>query len=302
MSWRVVVISQTSKLDYKMDYLVVRTNDQVKRIHLSEISVLMIETTSVSLTAYLLCELANRKIDVIFCDHKKLPHGQYIPYFGSHDASKSIRIQMGWTAELKGTVWKSIVAKKIEAQAAVLKQTDHIQESNKLLCYLPEIEINDVTNREGHAAKVYFNALFGMDFTRVEKENTINAELNYGYSVLLSVVAREVVTNGYLTQIGIHHDNVFNYLNLASDLMEPFRPLVDMIVVRMDHGVFNTEQKRKLVSFLNRRIEIDGREQYIVNALNIYVKSVFDSMEVNDPLIIKYPKYELSLYESSGIL
>ena len=79
MSWRVVVVSQTSKLDYKMDYLVIRTNDQVKRIHLSEISVLLIESTAVSLTAYLLVELANRKINIIFCDHKKLPHGQYIP-------------------------------------------------------------------------------------------------------------------------------------------------------------------------------------------------------------------------------
>ena len=219
MSWRVVVISQTSKLDYKMDYLVIRTNDQVKRVHVSEISVLIIETTAVSLTAYLLCELANRKIDIIFCDHKRLPHGQYIPYYGSHDASKSIRLQVGWTKELKHNIWKSIVARKIEGQAAVLRKTEHIKESKKLISYLPEIEPGDITNREGHAAKVYFNALFGMEFTRTEKENVINADLNYGYSILLSVVSREVVANGYLTQIGIHHDNVFNQLNLASDLM-----------------------------------------------------------------------------------
>ena len=302
MSWRVVVISQTSKLDYKMDYLVVRTNDQVKRIHLSEISVLVIETTAVSLTAYLLCELADRKIDVIFCDHKKLPHGQYIPYYGSHDASKSIRIQIAWSDDLKAKIWKSIVAKKIEGQAEVLKKTGHIKEYGKLCSYIPEIEPNDTTNREGHAAKVYFNALFGMEFSRSEKESVINAELNYAYSVLLSAVARETVANGYLTQIGIHHDNVFNQLNLASDLMEPFRPLVDLMVCRTDHEVFNTERKREMISFLNRRIEIDGREQYIVNALSIYVKSVFDAMEAGDPMIIKYPKYELSIYESSGVL
>lgn len=302
MSWRVVVISQTSKLDYKMDYLVIRTNDQVKRIHLSEISVLIIETTAVSLTAYLMVELSNRKIDIIFCDHKHLPHGQYIPYYGSHDASKSIRLQMGWSTELKGQAWKSVVTKKIEGQAAVLRKTDHTKESEKLLSYLPEIEIADITNREGHAAKVYFNALFGMDFTRTEKEDVINAELNYGYSILLSTVAREVVANGYLTQIGIHHDNVFNPLNLASDLMEPFRPFVDMLVLRMPHDVFNTERKHEMAGFLNRRIIIDDREQYLLNAINIYIKSFFDSMEKNDLQIIKYPKYELSLYESSGVL
>ena len=209
---------------------------------------------------------------------------------------------MGWSADIKASVWKSIVARKIEGQAAVLNKTDHNTECEKLRSYIPEIELNDITNREGHAAKVYFNALFGMEFSRAEKENVINAELNYGYSILLSTVAREVVANGYMTQIGIHHDNVFNQLNLASDLMEPFRPFVDYLVFNINHEVFDTERKRELVGFLNRRIIIDDREQYIVNAIAIYVKTVFDSMFAKDQSIIKFPKYELSIYESSGIL
>ena len=92
MSWRVVAVSSNAKLDYKMDYLVVRTVNDLKRIHLSEISVLLIESTAVSLTAYLLCELSKRKIDVIFCDEKRLPIGSFIPYYGSRFSSQNIPI------------------------------------------------------------------------------------------------------------------------------------------------------------------------------------------------------------------
>lgn len=110
------------------------------------------------------------------------------------------------------------------------KQADTLDQYGKseaklLRKYIEEIEYGDATNREGHAAKVYFNALFGMDFTRTE-ENSINAALNYGYGILLSAFNREIVMNGYITQIGLFHNNMFNQFNLGSDLMEPFRSLL----------------------------------------------------------------------------
>ena len=94
-------MSSLSKLDYKMDYLVVRNTDGVKRIHLSEISVLMIESTAVSLTAYLLCELNKRKIDIIFCDERRLPYGMLLPLYGSHNASLKLREQIQWKDPVK---------------------------------------------------------------------------------------------------------------------------------------------------------------------------------------------------------
>ena len=116
----------------------------------------------------------------------------------------------------------------------IRKQEEHLRywrrpEADMLNGYINEIEFDDVTNREGHAAKVYFNALFGMDFTRTA-ENSLNAALNYGYALLLSTFNRCVVANGYLTQLGLFHDNMFNPFNLSSDLMEPYRPLVDYYV------------------------------------------------------------------------
>ena len=124
--------------------------------------------------------------------------------------------------DIKKHVWAEIVAEKIRKQALHLQHWK-CEEADLLYQYINEIEFGDVTNREGHAAKVYFNALFGMDFTR-SAENVTNAALNYGYSLLLSTFNRCVVANGYITQLGLFHDNVFNQFNLACDLMEPFRP------------------------------------------------------------------------------
>lgn len=299
MSWRVVAVSSNAKQDYKSDYLVVRTLDGTKRIHLSEIAVLMIESTAVSLTAYLLCELAKRKIDVILCDEKRLPIGSFLPLYGSHDTSLKFRKQTQWSEEMKKLLWAEIVRNKILGQMAVLTAGDR-PEVDLLARYLYEIEPGDKTNREGHAAKVYFNALFGMDFSRTQ-ENNVNAALNYGYSILLSVFAREIVANGYSTQLGLFHSNMFNHYNLASDLMEPFRPFVDHTVRHMDLNGFDHEEKMRLVRILNRKVIVAEQEQYMLNAIKIYAKSIFEALNENDISQAKFPYYELQIYENDGI-
>ena len=300
MSWRVVVISSNSKLDYKMNYLVVRSADSIKRIHLSEISVLMIESTAVSLTAYLLCELAQRKIDVIFCDEKRCPIGAFLPIYGSHDTGMKFRDQIKWDAHIKAFVWAEVVRAKIYGQSAVLNECGK-ESADKLLQYVSETQPGDTTNREGHAAKVYFNSLFGMEFSR-SQDNFINAALNYGYSILMSAFAREVVANGYATQLGIFHDNMFNRFNLACDLMEPFRPFVDYAVVKMEPAKFGHDEKMELVRLLNRFVLIDGKTQYMLNAIKIFVKSIFEALGENDISLIRFPEYELQIYENNAVL
>ena len=300
MGWRTVIVSKTAKLDYKMGYLVVRSSEEVTRIHLSEISVLVIESTAISLTAYLLVELANEKITVLYCDQKRNPHGQYLPLYGNHNTADKVRKQIQWSNESKSIIWQSVINEKIKGQAAVLNKLGFPEDANKLLGYLPQIEPGDQTNREGHAAKVYFNRLFGKGFSRSQDDNVINAELNYGYSILLSAVNREVVANGYMTLLGIHHDNMFNDFNLSCDLMEPFRPFVDLIVLEFDHKELTKESKHALVDVLNQKIVIDNREQFFTNAITIYIKSILDAIEKGDSSFIKYPDYEQSLYESAG--
>lgn len=290
MSWRTVVISHHAKLDYQIGYLVVRGKETVK-IHLNEIAVLMVESTAVSLTAYLLSELVKRKIKVIFCDEKRNPSSELLPYYGSHDTSVKIRRQSEWSKAEKAAIWTEIVTEKIRKQADLL-QKSKCQEAALLYQYIEEIEMGDATNREGHAAKVYFNVLFGKDFTRTE-ESPVNAALNYGYSIILSCFNREIVGNGYITQIGLFHDNMFNPYNLASDLMEPFRVIIDAKVCEMKLEKFETEEKRGMLEILNQDVVIDGRKEYVNNAIKIYTKSVFDALNEKDVSLIRFYRNEL---------
>ena len=266
MSWRIIVISKRAKLDLQLGYMVVRSEEITKNV-LSEISTILIESTAVSLTTSLLAELSKRKIKVIFCDEKRNPSAELISYYGSHDTSNKIRKQIAWKQSTKEAVWTEIVTEKIRKQKEFLEALGK-EETELLSSYLKEIDWNDVTNREGHAAKVYFNAVFGMDFTRTE-DNIINAALNYGYTIILSAFTREIVANGYLTQLGIFHDNMFNQFNLASDFMEPFRVLVDREVFRLNLTKFEHEEKMQLVNILNHEVKIDSKMQYVNNAIKI---------------------------------
>lgn len=287
MSWRTVVITGNAKLDYKMDYMVVRKADVTTRIYLGEIGLLLIESTAVSLTTMLLCELTKHKVKVVFCDEKHNPQTELAAYYGSHDTSVKVRNQIGWNSETKEMVWTEIVSEKIRQQKLHLIEQGCIPQAELLDQYLHEIEFGDRTNREGHAAKVYFNALFGMEFTR-NKECAVNAALNYGYGILLSYFNREVVANGYITQLGLFHDNMFNQFNLSSDLMEPFRILVDRLTVDMQPQKFEKEKKMEFIYMLEDEVMIDGKCQYISNAIKIYCKSVFDALNDKDISLLKF--------------
>ena len=159
MSWRIVVVSSSAKLDYQMGFLVVR-KDRIQKIHLHEISILLLESTAISLTAALINELIKHKIKVIFCDEKRNPCGEILPCYGSHDTSIKVKSQMVWTEEIKQSIWTEIVSEKIRKQKDFLIEIGK-EEASLLHQYLGELQLGDSTNREGHVAKVYFNALFG---------------------------------------------------------------------------------------------------------------------------------------------
>ena len=285
MCWRTIVVSNTAKLDYQLGFMVIRGEETVK-IHINEIEMLIVESTAVSFTAYLMNELTKNKVKVIFCDEKRNPSSELLPYYGAHDTSAKIRHQMEWTKENKAAIWTEIVTEKIR------KQAEHLQDQFKteavlLYQYIEEMVFGDETNREGHAAKVYFNALFGKDFSRTE-ECPLNAALNYGYSIILSLFTREVVSNGYITQVGLFHDNMFNQFNLACDLMEPYRPIIDRFVMEMKPMQFEKEEKHQMITVLNREVYIDGRKELLGKAVKIYTRSVFDALNDQDISLIKF--------------
>lgn len=289
MSFRTVVISNRCKLDLRMNYMEVRGDNHVK-ILLDDIETLIIENPAVSFTGCLLEALSEKKVKVIFCNQKHNPYAELTSYYGSHDCSRKLKKQIAWSDEIKGYVWTNIVSDKIKKQSELLNTLGYKIESDLLKGYILNMLFMDSNNREGHAAKVYFNKLFGMSFTRNQK-SVINAALDYGYSIILSVFNKEIVYNGYLTQLGIFHDNIYNQYNLSCDLMEPFRILVDKIVVYNNFNKFETEEKRIILEILQEDIKINGTTQTFTNAVKIYTKSVLDALCNEDAESIIY--YEL---------
>ena len=277
MSWRVVTVTNRCKLEHRLDYLVCRGEETVK-IHMSEISVLIVESTAVAVTASLLCELTRRKIKVIFCDEKHNPFFELTPTSLRYDTSGCLRKQIEWAEENKVSVWTEIVRHKIYQQMLVLEERGFVEQAAMLFSYMEELKPDDVTNREGHAAKVYFNAVFGNEFTR-QSETAVNAALDYGYSILLSVFNREVSVCGYSANLGIKHKSEFNHFNLSCDLMEPFRPLVDRVVLDMDIKIFAKEHKHVLQQLVNKEVTFDGKRYSVNNAVGLYVKKAINAIE-----------------------
>ena len=270
MSFRTVVISKQSKLSYKNSFLVVKQEEDEKYIHLSEIDTIIVDNPASVVTCFLLKELSLN-------DEKHNPFGELASFYSRHNSSKQIKKQISWKQSDKDNLWKEIIKNKIINQAMLLRKIDD-NKYEMLLNYANDVEVGDITNREGHAAKVYFNALFGNDFIRHSEQET-NAALNYGYAILLSTINKEVKANGFLTELGINHTNEFNQFNLSCDLMEPFRVIVDNFVYYNKERKFDNEYKLDIVNVLNHTYKYQNKMYTLKDIIKLYVKKTLDSIE-----------------------
>jgi len=277
MTWRVVTIADRAFLDFSMDYLVVRRGTTLKKIHIGEIQTLVVESLGTTLTSYLLSELLKHNVNVVFCDEKHLPVSQVLDLAGKFDASYMLQKQLSWTESTKALVWQECVRYKILNQAFVLQKHGYASESSALISYAQNVEEGDCTNREGYAAKVYFNALFGSKFSR-KYDLVENSALNYGYAIILSAVARAVVSTGCINQLGIFHSSQQNSYNLACDFMELFRPIVDDFVVSASIEEFNSEIKFELRNLLNSQFVYNGKKSYLMYIIPQFVTNTINCM------------------------
>ena len=276
MGWRVIIVNTHSKLSYQNNHLIFKSSSKSEMIHLSEIDLLICETTDISITTMLLKKLADENILTIFCDEKRLPSSQMLPYYGRHDSSLQLTRQISWLEDKKSDVWTDIIAQKIINQANHLSQLTFDDSASAIHVLLDALEPFDPSNREGHSARIYFNKLFGNDFTR-DANNDINAGLDYGYTLLMSVFAREIVKMGCMTQLGLKHSNQFNDFNLASDIMEPFRIIVDQIVYGHRHKKFG-EIRRELFEMFATKYVYGKQEMFLTNIASDYTKRVIAMM------------------------
>ena len=272
MSHRTVYITKRCRCSYQNGYMVVRQDEQTM-IHLSEISVVVVESTAAYISSYLLAELAQARIPVLFCDVRHNPVGQYSPIYGAHDSARRVKEQASWDPGVAASLWARIVVSKISNQAAVLEKMG-LAQALMLRDYASDVRDGDATNREGHAAKVYFNALFGNGFNR-DAESPINAQLNYGYAILLAWMNREIVSRGYLTQLGINHRNDYNHFNLACDFMEPFRPVVDLYAVQNHERGLGTKVKAEILELFSGEYCIEQGTYRLSSILSLFAKANF---------------------------
>jgi len=277
MSFRTVVITDQARLNYKNRYLVVKKGLDEKYVHLSEIDTVIVDSISVSISSYLLKELSDYKINIIFCDEKHNPFGELKPLYSKHNSSKKILNQTKWKQKDKDFLWALIVKNKLINQMQMLKKINS-ENTSLLIDYISEIKVGDKTNREGHAAKVYFNSLFGKSFAR-NYDNTINSALNYGYAILLSTINKEVINNGYITQLGIHHKNEYNEFNLSCDLMEPFRVIIDNFVFFNKSRNFDSAYKLDIVNLFNKTYKYKNKLYTLKDIIKIYVKNTLESLD-----------------------
>lgn len=277
MAFRTVYIESACKMSYKSGYLVVRKEDDTAKIHLSEVSTIILQTMQVFISAYLMAELAKNKISLVISDDKRNPVGQYLPLYGAHNTSKRIMEQIAWGEPIKKRVWQHVIKDKIREQARFLEERDYGTEAKQLFGIISEVRSGDTTNREAQAARLYFAALFGSDFSR-ELEIPLNAALNYGYAVLLSMVNREIVSRGFLTQTGICHRNEYNQFNLACDLMEPFRPAIDRAVVDYMNCEFDGDVRRMLGDIGNTYVNYRDGSYRLSSVVSQYVQQCLNAL------------------------
>ena len=264
------MIHRPCKLTYKDGFLLIR-NEEVHTVHISEIHTLIVDSTMTTVTGFLLCELMKAKVNVIFCDEKRNPTGLLNPCYGSHDTAGRVQDQANWAKERQEYLWQTIIQRKIRNQGRLLARIDP-EAADQIFMFADAVEPGDRTNRKGHAAKVYFNRIFGKGFNRNLKCDR-NAALDYGYAILLSTFNKEITAKGYVTQLGIHHCNTYNQFNLSSDLMEPFRCLIDRIVLEQEDKTFDKDYKFLLLEVLNAELSYEYQTVSVSTAINRFVRN-----------------------------
>lgn len=281
MGHRVIYVEKCEYLRLYLDNLKVMVKDNDILFPISDIQILVIDNYQSNISVPLINKLTENNVCTIICGVDHLPKSYILPINGNFATSGNINKQITWEKERKALLHSIIVKYKIENQIEILKQNNKSHEViKKLYEFVDSIELDDRTNREGLAAKMYFRELFGSDFIRFD-DDVINAGLNYGYSIFRSLITSIIVAKGYIANIGIFHKGKQNMFNLSDDIIEVFRPIVDDYVYNTmrDEILFKQEHREKLIQLTNKKILIDSRKQTIANAINQYLDSIFNYLD-----------------------
>lgn len=286
MGWKTIEIENGQNLSLFLDNLVIMSDDNKITIPLNDIDVLLINNFKIKITIQLINALTENNIVTIICNNNYLPQSIIVPVIGNWNTLKVLDSQLNWNHIYKSKLWKSIIKQKILNQSEFLKKIVLNKDAaDKLLELSNELKDYDITNREGHASKIYWHSLFGINFKRFN-DDYWNSLLNYGYTILRGYMTRSIIKKGLDPRIAIFHKSYHNYFSLASDLMEPFRVLIDYEVYKIyENGEIDFyNHKTELIKCFNKKILVNGRKQFVNNAIDLFVDSV---VQQNDLCEIK---------------
>ena len=247
--------------------------EAMRTIPIEDIGVVLLDHKQITTTQALLEVLLENNCAIITCDSNHLPVGLMLPLCGNTTQSERFRDQIDASLPLKKQLWQQTIQYKIRNQAAVLQQVNGSVARN-MLAWATEVKSGDSDNLEARAAAFYWRNLFAdrPDFVRDREGEMPNNLLNYGYAILRAVVARALVASGMLPTLGIHHHNRYNAYCLADDIMEPYRPYIDALVVDicrkgLADDTLTTDLKRELLQIPTLDVVIGGRRSPLMVAV-----------------------------------
>ncbi len=263
MGWRSVMITQPAYLSLTDHALQIRQGEQQAKVPLEDVSVLLIDNPQVTITAQLLSACAEHQIVVLTVGSDHHPNGMFLPFLPHSRLLKVMRAQLAIKLPLKKQLHQRLIQQKISNQAAVLASILAETDALFLQALVEKVRSGDTDNIEALAAQRYFQAAFGHDFTR-NQASLINAALNYGYAVLRAAVARTLVAYGFLPTFGLFHRSEQNAFNLADDLIEPYRPYIDIQVLAMNtdraDDTLGRDDKTALVGILHKDVVLSAHQ------------------------------------------
>ncbi len=250
--------------------------DAQRSVPIEDLGVVVLDNRQITITQSVLSELLDNNVAVITCDSSRMPTGLMLPLCGNSTQNERFRAQIESSLPLRKQLWQQTIQQKITNQAAVLKECRGV-EIRGMLKWVTDVKSGDTDNHEARAAVYYWANMFD-DFTRDREGLPPNNLLNYGYAILRAIVARGLVGSGLLPTLGIHHHNRYNAYCLADDIMEPYRPYVDRLVLTLyDSGVteLDKEAKAQLLSIPTLDVVIGCRRSPLMIAVGQTTASLY---------------------------
>lgn len=270
---RTLYFTKPCYLSVKYKQLIADFNDETQKasVPIEDIGFVLLENMQITLSMPLINELMNNNVAVIFCNDKHFPQSMLLNMEGNHQQTEIYRKQIAVSEPLKKNLWKQTVVVKITNQAKVLEKLNI--DANPLPHLAKQVKSGDTDNREGMAARLYWKKLFGNKFLRDRYGDWPNALLNYGYTILRASVARALVGSGLLPSFGIFHSNRYNAFCLADDIMEPYRPFVDLLVYDIyqkypDINKLEKEIKAEILSILSSDVGMKKQTRPMMIAIS----------------------------------